>query len=76
MAPIIDLAAARAQRHPKPQTNQAAYESAFRELTEGAAKAYEQAAAARLAGDLVGAALLINAAGQALAGAQAIGEEL
>jgi len=49
---------------------------AFRDLSEAAARAYAAAAVHRKTGDLVGAALLVNAAGQALSQAQAIGEEL
>lgn len=49
---------------------------AFRELTEAAAKAYDAAAHHRRAGDEAGAALLVEAAAEAMAQAQAIGEEL
>src|SRR4051812_37375913 len=49
---------------------------AFKELTEAAARAYDAAAAHRRAGDETGAALLVNAAGQALNQAAEIGEEL
>ena len=49
---------------------------AFAELTEAAAKAYSAAAHHRSAGDEAGAALLVVAASEAMAQAQAIGEEI
>lgn len=49
---------------------------AFHELTEAAAKAYDAASTHRAAGDLAGADLLVGAAAEAMAQAQAIGEEL
>jgi hypothetical protein len=49
---------------------------AFKELTEAAARAYDAAAAHRLGGDEVGAALLVSAAWKALAQAATIGEEI
>ena len=53
-----------------------AHRRAFRELTEAAARAYDAAAHHRLNGDVAGAALLVNAAGQVLQQAAEIGEEL
>jgi hypothetical protein len=91
MAPIADIAARRTQAHPPPPTPPPppqrpshfalvspaeAHRRAFRELTEAASRAYEAAGRHRATGDDVGAALLVNAAGQVLAQAAAIGEEL
>ena len=87
---VIDLAAVRAQRHPQPLpappvqrpsgfylvSPTEAHRRAFRELTEAAGRAYAAAATHRAGGDLVGAALLVNAAGQALAQAAEIGEQI
>jgi hypothetical protein len=90
MAPIADLAARRTQAHPQPSTPPTvprpshfalvspaeAHRRAFRELTEAAQRAYDAAGRHRAKGDVAGAALLVNAAGQVLAQAAEIGEEL
>jgi hypothetical protein len=77
---IVDLAAERARRHPKPvappHPDREAFEAAFSELTEAAAGAYRNAATARAAGDSAGAALLANAAWQIMAEAESVGEQM